>query len=347
MNESSARDGLSLNTRTIRSAILYLRRKYLIILIAVLLGMAFGIFYSSIKKPLYNGTVSFSLEGDEGSSGGNLLSLAAQFGLDIGGGATGIFQGDNIMELFKSRRMIETTLLLPYENSGVSFADKFLDITEWRKNYNWPTKLFPADTTQSFSRFQDSVMGLEYEYITEGLLFIEKPDIKLNIYNITFKSHNEEFTKQFVQALVTEVTNFYVTTKSNRARYNVDVLQKRTDSVRRAFDRALYGKAAIQDANLNSAFQLPMVGVEKKQTDIAVLSTAYGELLKNLELSKFALLKEVPYIQVIDVPHYPLEKRTYPWYLYVPLAMIGSFILACIALLGIKLLRRLYRMYFV
>ncbi len=347
MNESSTRDGLSLNTRTIRGAILYLKRKYLIILIAVLLGMAFGIFYSSIKKPLYNGTVSFSLEGDEGSTGGNLLSLAAQFGLDIGGGATGIFQGDNIMELFKSRRMIETTLLLPYDNSGVSFADKFLDITEWRKNYNWPTKLFPPDTTQSFSRFQDSVMGLEYEYITEGLLFIEKPDIKLNIYNITFKSHNEEFTKQFVQALVTEVTNFYVTTKSNRARYNVDVLQKRTDSVRRAFDRALYGKAALQDANLNSAFQLPMVGVEKKQTDIAVLSTAYGELLKNLELSKFALLKEVPYIQVIDVPHYPLEKRTYPWYLYVPLAMVGSFLLACIFLLGLKLLRKLYRLYFV
>jgi hypothetical protein len=65
----------------------------------------------------------------------------------------------------------------------------------------------------------------------------------------------------------------------------------------------------LADANLNPAFQTPTVGIQRKQTDITVLATAYGELLKNLELAKFNLLRETPLIQVIDTPLLPLENK--------------------------------------
>ena len=79
---------------------------------------------------------------------------------------------------------------------------------------------------------------------------------------------------------------------------------------------------------------------------MTVLGTAYGELLKNLELAKYSLLKEIPYIQIIDIPHYPLDKKTYPWYIYVPLAMIGTFFLACGGLVGLRIMQKLYKLYF-
>lgn len=337
---------LLLTNQKIKAAVKYLKKKKIILLAGIILGIAFGAFYSTVKRPLYTGTVSFSIEGDDNSSGGgSLLSLAAQFGLDIGGGVGGIFEGENIIELFKSRKMIEETLLLPYDSSQKSFADAFLDVTGWRNNGNYKQNFFPV-YRNVFNREHDSVMGEMYNYINKGLLYVDKPDTKLNIYYVTFKSNDEEFTKLFSQALVNEVSSFYITTKTNRASYNVQLLQKRTDSIRNAFDKSLYGRAGILDANLNPAFQTPTVGAEKEQANITVLGTAYGELLKNLELAKYTLLKQIPYIQVIDQPHYPLEVKTYPYWLYVPLSAMGFFCLFAGGLIGLLILRKAYDTYF-
>ncbi|HVX49201.1 MAG TPA: hypothetical protein VHB48_03555, partial [Chitinophagaceae bacterium] len=75
-----------------------------------------------------------------------------------------------------------------------------------------------------------------------------------------------------------------------------------------AYNDALRGKATLSDANLNLAMQLPATSIQSKQTDLTVFGTAYGELLKNLELAKFNLLKETPVVQVLDEPILPLEK---------------------------------------
>lgn len=337
---------LSLNAQSIKVALRYLKKKYLLISLAVLLGLAFAIFYCTIKKPVYTANLTFSMEGEDNSSGGSIMSLAAQFGLDLGGsGVGGIFEGDNIIELFKSRRIIETALLQPYAESNKSYADEFLDVAGFRPSTEVPPNMFPVNSNKPFTRAQDSVMGKIHEAIASIYLEVGKPDIKLNIYTMSFESLNENFSKAFTELLIKEVTKFYVDSKTKRARYNVEVLQKRTDSIKNAFDMALYGRAGIIDANLNPAFQTPMVGAQQKQTDITVLGTAYGELLKNLEIAKYSLLKATPYIQIIDGPRYPLDKRTYPWYLYVPLAMIGSFFLACMGLLGLRLLQKIYQLY--
>jgi uncharacterized protein involved in exopolysaccharide biosynthesis len=41
--------------------------------------------------------------------------------------------------------------------------------------------------------------------------------------------------------------------------------------------------------------------------EVQMLQTMYGEVVKNLELSKTMAAIEEPLIQVIDVPRYPLE----------------------------------------
>ncbi|MCF8330290.1 MAG: hypothetical protein K9I37_08110, partial [Crocinitomicaceae bacterium] len=46
-----------------------------------------------------------------------------------------------------------------------------------------------------------------------------------------------------------------------------------------------------------------------KQLEIQVLSTMYGELIKNLELSRTMMAKDQPLIQLIDQPRFPLEKE--------------------------------------
>lgn len=69
------------------------------------------------------------------------------------------------------------------------------------------------------------------------------------------------------------------------------------------------------------------------------MGTAYAELLKNLELAKYTLLKQTPFMQVIDEPKFPLEKKTYPMLLYVPLSILLFTFLTVALLISLKLFR--------
>ncbi len=52
-----------------------------------------------------------------------------------------------------------------------------------------------------------------------------------------------------------------------------------------------------------------LVQSAKKQMQAQMLSTMYGEVVKNLELSKTMAAHNEPLIQVIDAPRFPLRKR--------------------------------------
>ncbi len=329
-------------TKKIRSLYRYLLSKWLIILIVAFIGGIAGITYAWMQTPKYAAVLTFSME-DEKSSGGGLAGLAAQFGLDLGtvGGA---FTGENIVVLVQSNRMIESTLLSDISVNGKqeSLLNYYLDIYDFKKgfskspdkelrNLTFPDKQDPS----TFTRLQDSVLLLVINAMQKGALKTEKPEARMNLYSITCKSEDETFSIEFCKQLIKNVSEFYVDTKTKRSAKIVDILQKRADSVKTAFNNALLGRAELSDANINTALQLPAVGIQRKQTDVTVLATAYGELLKNLEIAKFNLLNETPLIQVIDEPVAPLEKKKLGRLLG---GLIGGFImgLLCVIYLTAK-----------
>jgi uncharacterized protein involved in exopolysaccharide biosynthesis len=115
----SAEDEISLKELVIKLKewFIYLLSKWMVIGLAGIIGASIGLVYALNEKPIYTATLSFVLE-DEKSGGGGLsgaLGLASQFGIDMGGSAGGIFTGTNLLELFKSRRMVEQTLFYIHE----------------------------------------------------------------------------------------------------------------------------------------------------------------------------------------------------------------------------------------
>ena len=337
---------LLLTHQRLRRSIRYLKTRRRFIIIVALLGGLLGGLYAYIKKPVYTAELTFTVEDEDNLGSGGLLNIASQFGLDIGGGnAGGIFSGDNIVELFKSRKIIESSLLLPFNSdTSISFADKYLDI--YGKRGSLPGNFFPVNSTVNFSRKQDSVMAELHKAISKTWLDIIKPDKRLNIYQLTLKSREEEFAKSFAEALVAQTSAFYADTKTKKAKQNVDILQNRVDSIREVYDRALYSKAGLTDANVNPAFQSPLVDIQKKQTDITVLGTAYTELVKNLELAKYSLLRQTPLLQVIDKPRYPLEKKESSVILFGIAAFVILGVFTVFFLLAGKLCSKIYRLYF-
>ncbi|MNE18567.1 hypothetical protein D3C80_1116100 [compost metagenome] len=87
-----------------------------------------------------------------------------------------------------------------------------------------------------------------------------------------------------------------------------------------------------QTPNINPARQIALIPSQRKSMDMQVLSTTYAEVVKNLEISKLALLRETPLIQIIDTPSYPLDKEKWG---KVKGFVIGGFLasLLCIIIL--------------
>ena len=114
MNEQIENDEISLKELLLKVKDWYgfLISKWKIIVFFGFIGALLGLGYSIFKKPTYTASLTFALE-EDGGSGGGVLNLASQFGFDLGTSGGGAFAGSNLIELFRSRNMIEKTLLSP------------------------------------------------------------------------------------------------------------------------------------------------------------------------------------------------------------------------------------------
>jgi hypothetical protein len=276
-------------------------------------GASIGLLYSYMDKPEYTANLTFALEDKAG--GGGLMSIASQFGFDLGSGEGGAFTGDNIMELLKSRYLIEEALLTNVTFNGKQqlLINRFIEFNKLRKNWDNDPELkslqFITNVRNGFTRNQDSVLGIISAGIINSSLKVSKSDKKLNIVSVSVKSRDELFAKYFCEALMLKVTEFYLQTKTGKSKSNIQLLERRVDSVRIELDRAMYGRAQLGDQNTGLIRQKAAVPKLKQEMRVQMLGTMYGELIKNLEFSKLALMREEPLIQIIDKPILPLKVK--------------------------------------
>jgi hypothetical protein len=293
----------------------YFKSKWKTIVLAGLIGGLLGLGYSFIEKPNYTAKLSFALEEKGNMNGSGLSSIAAQFGLNgIGGGDGGVFSGDNMIELLKSRFLIEKTLLSTVTINGKSdlLLNRYIRFNKldkkWAKKKHLAKLKFTNADRSNFTLQQDSVLGIISTGLIKKNIAINQKDKKLSIINIFFVSADEIFAKIFAEKLIVTVTNFYIETKTKKSRGNVMLLQNRADSVQRELNVALYDRAQFGDQNMGLIRQQAAVPKLKQEMKVQMLGTLYGELVKNLEFAKLTLMREEPLIQIIDQPILPLPK---------------------------------------
>lgn len=326
----------------------YLVSKWLIIVIAGITGAAIGLIYGFTTAPIYKAEYSFATE--DGKEGGGLSAyagIASQFGLDLGGAGNGVFSGDNLPELMKSRFIIEKVLLdtITINNKKETLADLYIDFNKLRKKWNGTAlqniHFLPNAPREKFSLQQDSILGVLYNRLIEKNISVDKKDKKLTITTVTVNSEHELFSKAFAEILVKDVSEFYIQTQTKKAKENVQVLQHQVDSVRRELNSAITGVASSIDVNPNPnpALQVLKVPSQHRQVDVQANIAILTELEKNLEISKISLRKETPLIQAIDKPILPLEKEKSSKIL---LAITGCIVLVLFTIIFLTL-RLLYK----
>ena len=304
-----------------KSVIAYLWKFKFLIMAGGLLFALGGYFKVKMAKPSYSASLNFALE--QGGGSGGLGGLASQFGFSMGGGGEGL-GGDNLLSLMKSRRIVQDVLLskIYVEGDSVLLINQYV-ATQTKLKTKWDTLgLYPIDAKECCAPMQDSAIGVVVKDLLEKSLAVAKVDKKLSFVTVSYTGSDPVFTGAFVELLTAKSTNFYVQTKMANARANIDLLERRVDSVSAEMQAAMVGFASAQDQNSFTVQSVAKVPSVQKQMKVTMLTTLYGELVKNLELSKTMSAREEPLITIIDRPHYPLRVRESK----LKSAVIGGFL---------------------
>ena len=319
--------------------------------LVVVFGAVLGLAYSIFKPVRYNSEITFSVEDSKSIGGGLLSSIGGSLGMDIGslaGSGNGLLSGDNVLSLLKSKSMMAECLKTPYtlndstyttstnalntsgEKSNYCLADRYADVyglrEKWAGNEKIGRKIYFASPDKNL-RLQDSLLKLIIKRIEEKEFSVTKPDKKLGFFNIAINTKDELLSLLVTQRIIKIATDFYVNTKVGRLKNNIERLEKRTDSISALLNQRTY--AATEDTrlllNINPANVNAPAFSEISQRDKMVLTTIYGELMKNLEVSKAALIQETPTVQIVDKPSFPLERIETKWYEGILIGAILGF----------------------
>jgi hypothetical protein len=328
-----------------KKAILFLKANLKVLLILGFIGALCGFYYAKSQKIEYSAVTTFALEEDKQTGGlSGIGGIASQFGLDLGSSGNGLFSGANLLDILKSRLLIEKALLSPvnYNNEEISLAEYYLRINGIRDS--WDKKVIKLQLPinldrEKSTRVQDSVLYNIYSDLANPKkLIVRQKDKKISIFVLEAVSENEIFSKFFCENLLKVTSEFYIEVKSKKARSNLETLQKQADSVRLQLNRAIIGYASSGDNvyNLNPSLNLKSSPTKQKQVDVQANTTILSQLLGNIELAKVTLRKETPLIQVIDSPIYPL-----PIYrLNILLVMVISSFISIFFTIAILILRK-------
>jgi hypothetical protein len=309
-------------------------KHFKLLLLVGCVGALLGLSYSLIKHTKYNAEITFLVE--ENKSGGGLLSsLGSQIGIDVSsmaGGGNSVISGDNMLELLKSKSMMQECLLTPFQkDSSYLLADRYSDVYQLREKWASSDKVGVqvhfADVKLA-PRLKDSLLSVIIKRIYKKEFSVAKPDKKLGFFKVSSSTNDELLSMYITERIIKIATDFYVNNKTSRLKNNVARLEHRTDSIGKLLNNRTY--SAVNDMrlmlNLNPADINAQGSAEISQRDKMVLSTVYGELIKNLEISKTALVQETPTIQITDKPILPLEKDEMKWYEGLIVGFVAPFI---------------------
>jgi uncharacterized protein involved in exopolysaccharide biosynthesis len=294
--------------------------------------------YYFIQKPKFEGTASFILEEKGSSVGGSLTGLASQFGVDVGSltGSAGLFAGDNILDIIKSRTIIEKVLLSKLDSGNTSnkntLADLYLDWSKLKSKWSGKEELASLSyancvTGTANTRIQDSVLFVIYQKLIKKNIIAERVNKKGSIIEVTTTSQSEVFSKLFSERLVSETMKMYVDIKTGTAARNIRRLEQRSDSLMVVLNSKSFKSASLQVLDANIAYKSAAVPVEVTQRDKTVTYALYTEVMKNLEASRMALAGQTPIMNLLDNTKYPLEDQKYGFWVLIAIGICAGILL--------------------
>jgi hypothetical protein len=325
---------------------LLIKRWYYSLIIGII-GGGIGYLNAALTPVLYTSQITFIVE-ESKSSGSMLNNIAGQFGIDVGSGSGGgVLNADNIIPFFRSQELCRSVLLMPLEGSNGLIVDKYASVygldKKWKKKFgNKYLGFSHAFKDNKLPRLEDSLLQIIIKkWVLKNDVYILRPDKKAVFFTLVTSMRDEKLSQLFCEKLLQQGVNKYLEIKTKSKLANVQILQRRADSLSAILRQKTYSSAAQQQVllDLNPSNKTEGVNYEISAREKNMVTTIFAEVVKNLEVSKTLLSQETPTIQIIDRSYLPLETEIKkPYYFFVVYFFITIFLY--LFFLGTRILMR-------
>jgi hypothetical protein len=301
------------------------RQMFILAILGSLAGGTWGYFHPE----KHMAQMLIAVEDDDSNGWQNLLS---QFGIDVGGNNPGgIFKGESLVRLFKTRSRVENMLTQEVEFKDGQYstiANRLLKTSRHGRKSIFQGIQLPNER-DTYTPLQDSLMAELYHEVVSEVLTVDKPERKLSLIEVTCIHEDKYLAMAMTKELVDQTSRFYVDVLTKKTRANLDVLQREADSVRMALNRNLNSSAASTDLNVNPNRASLLVNQNRALVELQISVSLYGELIKNLKLAEIGVRKQTPIIQIADEPIFPMPRtgmKIWEWSAVMALGAVFGYI---------------------
>jgi uncharacterized protein involved in exopolysaccharide biosynthesis len=306
--------------------------------------------YSAMTTPpVYPATLTFMVNEDEGGGIGGVGAILGSFG--FGGGAGGKHNLDKILELARSRKIIQQVIFEKIEIDGTKdyMANHLISVydlhEEWAESLNEELHgfLFKRDQAQQFNKTENTALKSLYGIIVgsenrEGFLKTGYSE-ETAIMSLSTRTQSESLSISLTETLYDKLSTYYVEKSIEKQQLTFDIVKAKVDSIKLLLDGKEYALAHFKDSNRGLYTSKTKLKELQLTRDVTVFGLLYGEALKNLEIADFSLKTKTPFVQLIDTPIPPLKAvRKSKLKAIVLGGIIGGF-LAVLIVLGRKIYR--------
>jgi len=293
--------------------------------------------------------LNFMVNEDEAGGVGGAMAILSQFGLG-GGGSSGKYNLDKIIDLSKSRRIIQESV---FEKSIINdkedyIANHMIDLynlqeEEWDESDELRNFKFTHNDFANFTRAENTALKAIRGLIigggkTRGLYSTEISE-KTGIMSLWAFTCSETLSIDWLNSLFKNMSQYYIDKSTEKQQATFDVVKLKVDSLEKALDAANLNLARYQDSNRNVFSKVIGVKQDRMERQLRTLGIIYAEAVKNKEIAEFSLNNKTPFIQVIDEPIAPLYNINQP----PIMAVIFGIILGGLLGVSFVVVRRMYR----
>lgn len=303
-------------------------------------------FYKKLTTPVeYISRSSFMLNESGGDNTG-ISAILGQFGIATPGQSVSL---QKIIEIAKTRIISEKVFLAKETVNGKEdfLGNHIIQVLDRHNGWSDNGLINSSDPLKTF-RFTQSELSKFSDIENMALkklhsIFLKKLETSFNektgIMELSTIYADQDLSYVLGNKLFDELSQFYVKKTTERQQETYNKLKAKVDSIRNLMNRKDYTLANLKDGFRNTWTFEDVVPQAQTDRDVRMLSLVYSEAIKNLEIASFTLQNQTPFIQALDLPIKPLEKRRISWSLTILKSLGLTFLLAGLYILLRKLIR--------
>jgi uncharacterized protein involved in exopolysaccharide biosynthesis len=265
------------------------RRKYVMVA-SVIVFIGLGFVYLHYTTPLYLASSKFAVKVSEDKAAGQLRSLAALAGINVGGGSS---VGPDVMftELLLDDEFLESVLQRKWLVKGDSTTLEAL----------W--KLVPDTTKPDWPyRFQKSRVAV---LRNGGYIKLEK-NKTTGIITLKTMFETGDLAVQINNFILNRFDDFMISNQISQAGEKKKFISARIDEVEKDLFRSEQALVDFQMKNKNVTTPNVMMDMLRLKRNTEINQELYLQLKKQLEFAKIEEKNDQPVIQLISKPVVPI-----------------------------------------